>query len=50
MGSDPTTFQPSNINWGLMVTPADLLKIRGRRPRRLARADRALEIIAQWSA
>jgi methylenetetrahydrofolate--tRNA-(uracil-5-)-methyltransferase len=50
LGSDPATFQPSNINWGLMVTPADLLAVRGRRPRRLARADRALETIRQWGS
>ncbi len=47
---DPKDFQPSNINWGLMATPPDLAQIRGRRPRRLAHAERSLVLIRQWDA
>jgi methylenetetrahydrofolate--tRNA-(uracil-5-)-methyltransferase len=46
--SDPAAFQPSNITWGLMATPPDLARLRGRRPRRLAHAERALTLIRQW--
>jgi methylenetetrahydrofolate--tRNA-(uracil-5-)-methyltransferase len=48
--SDPDNFQPSNINWGLMVTPDDLKRIRGRRPRREAHAERALASIQEWKS
>jgi methylenetetrahydrofolate--tRNA-(uracil-5-)-methyltransferase len=47
---DPENFQPSNINWGLMATPPDLVGIRGRRPRREAHAERALALIRQWNS
>ena len=32
--SKPATFQPSNINWGLMSVPAEIAAIRDRRERR----------------
>ncbi len=46
--SDPATFQPSNITWGLMATPPDLARTRGRRARRLGHAERALALIREW--
>ena len=46
--SNPASFQPSNITWGLMATPPDLAGIRGRRPRRSAHAERALALIREW--
>ena len=48
-GSNPTTFQPSNINWGLMSTPPELLAIRNRRDRRLRHADIAVESTRGWA-
>lgn len=41
-------FQPSNITWGLMVCPEDLRRIRSKKDRRVAQAERALEIIGRW--
>jgi methylenetetrahydrofolate--tRNA-(uracil-5-)-methyltransferase len=49
-GSDPANFQPSNITWGHMATPPELAAVRGRRPRRLAHAERALTLIREWDA
>jgi len=46
--SHPENFQPSNITWGHMVTPPELAGIRGRQPRRLAHAERALALIREW--
>jgi methylenetetrahydrofolate--tRNA-(uracil-5-)-methyltransferase len=46
--SDPESFQPANINWGLMETPAEARRERGRRARRLAHAARAIELIRDW--
>ena len=48
--SDPGTFQPSNITWGLMVSPPDVEGVRGRRARRLAHAERALDLMRAWGA
>ena len=48
--SDPETFQPSNITWGLMVAPAEAAAKKGRRQRRLAHAERALELVRDWKA
>ncbi len=48
--SDPGGFQPSNINWGLMVRPQEVCAIRGRRERRLLHAEIALERSAAWAA
>ena len=47
---DPKAFQPSNITWGLMVTPPEAAGIRGRRPRRLAHAERALDLVRKWAS
>jgi len=47
--SDPTTFQPSNINWGLMARPQEVLEIRGRRDRRLRHAEIAVERSRRWA-
>ena len=46
--SDPESFQPANINWGLMETPPEALRERGRKARRLAHAARAVELIRDW--
>ncbi len=46
--SDPESFQPANISWGLMETPAEARRERGRRARRLAHAARAIELIREW--
>jgi len=47
---DPAAFQPSNITWGLMVSPPEIAEIRGRRPRRLAHAERALDLMRNWAS
>ena len=41
-------FQPSNITWGLISCPEDLRRIRSKRDRRVAQAERALVVIGQW--
>jgi methylenetetrahydrofolate--tRNA-(uracil-5-)-methyltransferase len=46
--SDPENFQPANINWGLMETPVEAKRERGRRARRLVHAARAIELIRDW--
>jgi methylenetetrahydrofolate--tRNA-(uracil-5-)-methyltransferase len=46
--SKPKTFQPANINWGLIFTPVELKTIRNRRERRLRHAGEAVEKIRQW--
>ncbi len=46
----PASFQPSNITWGLISCPEDLRRIRSKRERRLAQAERALVAIDQWGA
>lgn len=48
--SDPGSFQPSNITWGLMTTPSEAIAKKGRRLRRLAHAEIALELIRDWNA
>jgi methylenetetrahydrofolate--tRNA-(uracil-5-)-methyltransferase len=48
-GSNPGAFQPANVNWGLLETPAEVKGIRGRRDRRLAHAERALKLVREWS-
>jgi len=47
--SDPASFQPSNVTWGLMATPPEALAARGRRERRRRHSRRALELIGAWS-
>ncbi len=44
----PANFQPSNITWGLITCPEDLRRIRSKRERRLAQAERALNLIGGW--
>ena len=46
--SKAATFQPSNINWGLMTLPPEVLGIRDRRERRQRHAARALELSSAW--
>jgi methylenetetrahydrofolate--tRNA-(uracil-5-)-methyltransferase len=46
--SSPKSFQPANINWGLMSVPVELLAIKDRHQRRLRHADRAVEIARDW--
>lgn len=41
-------FQPSNITWGLMMCPEELRRIRSKKDRRLAQAEKALETILRW--
>ncbi len=47
--TSPENFQPANINWGLMVRPRDIGKIRGRRERRLRHAESAIKLIRTWA-
>jgi len=47
--TSPENFQPANINWGLMVRPRDIGKIRGRRERRLRHAESAIKLIRAWA-
>ncbi len=44
----PEGYQPSNITWGLIPCPEDLRRIRRRKERREAQAERALELIDAW--
>jgi methylenetetrahydrofolate--tRNA-(uracil-5-)-methyltransferase len=48
--TSPGNFQPANINWGLMVQPRELGKIRGRRERRMRHAECAIELVRAWAA
>ena len=48
IASDPSKFQPANINWGLMARPQEVLAIRGRRERRLRHAEIAVELGRSW--
>ncbi len=41
-------FQPSNITWGLLRCPEDLRRIRSKRERRAAQAEKAWEAIGRW--
>ncbi len=47
--SNPSTFQPSNINWGLMSLPPDLAALRNRRDRRLRHAALAVNSSREWA-
>ena len=47
--SNPSTFQPSNINWGLMSLPPDLAALRNRRDRRLRHAALAVNSSHKWA-
>jgi len=47
--SNPASFQPANINWGLMSVPAEVSAIRDRRKRRLQHAAIAVERSHQWA-
>ena len=48
-GSSPSTFQPSNINWGLISPPSDLAEMKNRRDRRLRHASLAVDAIRGWA-
>jgi len=48
-GSNPSTFQPANINWGLMSPPPELAAIKNRRDRRLRHAVLAVESVRSWA-
>jgi len=48
-GSNPSTFQPANINWGLMSPPPELAAIKNRRDRRLRHAVLAVESSRKWA-
>ena len=47
--SNRASFQPANINWGLMSVPAEVSAIRDRRKRRLQHAAIAVERSHQWA-
>jgi methylenetetrahydrofolate--tRNA-(uracil-5-)-methyltransferase len=47
--SNPTTFQPANINWGLMAPPREVAAIKGRRDRRLRHAALAVDSVRGWA-
>ena len=47
--SNPATFQPSNINWGLMSVPPEMAGIRDRRERRERHAAIAIEKTRDWA-
>ncbi|MCP4900383.1 MAG: methylenetetrahydrofolate--tRNA-(uracil(54)-C(5))-methyltransferase (FADH(2)-oxidizing) TrmFO [bacterium] len=44
----PQGFQPSNITWGLITCPQDLITIRNKGERREKQADVALAAIREW--
>ncbi|MFV2071110.1 MAG: methylenetetrahydrofolate--tRNA-(uracil(54)-C(5))-methyltransferase (FADH(2)-oxidizing) TrmFO [Thermoanaerobaculales bacterium] len=46
--SNAATFQPSNINWGLITLPPEALGIRDRHERRQRHAAHALELSRAW--
>jgi len=48
-GSSPMTFQPANINWGLMLPPPELAGIKSRRDRRLRHAVIAVDSSRRWA-
>jgi methylenetetrahydrofolate--tRNA-(uracil-5-)-methyltransferase len=43
-------FQPSNITWGLIACPQELVTIRNKNERRERQAEAALSAIKQWDA
>jgi methylenetetrahydrofolate--tRNA-(uracil-5-)-methyltransferase len=47
--SSPKSFQPANINWGLMARPVETVDIRGRQDRRLKHAECALDLCKAWA-
>ena len=49
IGSKPSTFQPANINWGLMSPPPELAEIKNRRDRRLRHAVIAVDSSRRWA-
>jgi methylenetetrahydrofolate--tRNA-(uracil-5-)-methyltransferase len=49
IGSNPSTFQPANINWGLMSPPPELAEIKDRRDRRLRHAVIAVDSSRRWA-
>jgi methylenetetrahydrofolate--tRNA-(uracil-5-)-methyltransferase len=46
--SNPSRFQPANVNWGLMYPPPALSTVKDRRERRLRHAALAVEACRQW--
>jgi methylenetetrahydrofolate--tRNA-(uracil-5-)-methyltransferase len=47
--SSPSSFQPSNITWGLMARPSAAADVRGRSERRRRHAELAVELALQWA-
>jgi methylenetetrahydrofolate--tRNA-(uracil-5-)-methyltransferase len=47
--SNPDTFQPANINWGLMYPPPALRAVKNRRDRRLQHATFAVDASRRWA-
>jgi methylenetetrahydrofolate--tRNA-(uracil-5-)-methyltransferase len=47
--SKPSTFQPANINWGLMSPPPELAAVKSRRDRRLRHAALAVDSVRRWA-
>jgi len=47
--SSADSFQPANINWGLMYSPPVLAEVRNRRERRLQHAALAVDACRRWA-
>jgi methylenetetrahydrofolate--tRNA-(uracil-5-)-methyltransferase len=47
--SSPSSFQPSNITWGLMARPSAAAGVRGRSERRRCHAELAVELARRWA-
>ena len=47
--SNPATFQPSYINWGLMSVPPEIAATRNRRERRQKHAEIAVKRSRHWA-
>ena len=47
--SNPASFQPANINWGLICQPTEISAIKSRRDRRLQHADLAVAACRRWA-
>jgi methylenetetrahydrofolate--tRNA-(uracil-5-)-methyltransferase len=47
--SNPATFQPSNINWGLMSVPHEIAATRNRRERRQKHAEISVKRSRHWA-
>jgi methylenetetrahydrofolate--tRNA-(uracil-5-)-methyltransferase len=46
---NPESFQPANINWGLMTVPSEVAAVRDRRERRHRHAEMAIARCRHWA-